>query len=188
MKYKYKITEWDNGAREVLDTISLERKITYTTGDVVYFRGYMVVAILPHDSNGIRWRNCENPSTALIDSVSFPHKINDAVVQEHRKTTADVAISARKSSVGFDITIHVSRNPALQDAAMLALDTLLFNEENLSWLMSIHPWGFNYEAGVSYRYFSGDTRPAQDVLQKWFKICEQKIGKKNLSVESLMKA
>lgn len=98
-----------------------------------------------------------------------------------------IKIGARRSgSCGFDVSIHVSLNPALQDAAMQQLDALLFDGKNFEWLMGIYPWTKNYEIGISLRHFSGDAKESQLLLLKWFKNCEQKIGKKNLSIESQM--
>lgn len=100
--------------------------------------------------------------------------------------TRDITIRMRRSgAVGFDVSLYVQLNPALQDEAMGQLDALLFNEKNLQWLMGIYPWAISYESGVSYRHFSGDSKEAQSLLQKWIKNCQQKFGK-NLTVESLM--
>lgn len=91
----------------------------------------------------------------------------------------------RSGSVGFDITINVEENPALQDNVMQQLDILLFDGGNIEWLIGIYPWSVNYQAGVSYRHFSGSVKEAQNLTEKWVKNLRQKYGK-NLTVESAM--
>jgi hypothetical protein len=101
----------------------------------------------------------------------------------------DIVIKTRRSGVcGFDVSIHVMLNPALQDNAMMLLDELLFNDKNLQWLSSINQWHIDYQNGVSYRHFSGDSKEALTLLQKWTKNCEQKFGKKNFRAESLLQS
>jgi hypothetical protein len=91
----------------------------------------------------------------------------------------------RSGAVGFDITINVEENPALQDAVMLQLDTLLFDGGNIEWLINIFPWSVNYQVGVSYRHFSGSVKEAQNITEKWVKNLRQKYGK-NITVKNAM--
>ena len=236
IKAEYLVREYSNGAEEIvrcscmecakLDPSFVTRKVTYNTGDVVYFLGQQVVSIIPYDT-GIRWPNCENPDTSELD-FSRAKKTNEAELYHKKLKIAkdldkdphcyddyvktflkddsikiteeivrrffdlpmpsrDVKLSARRSGTsGFDVHVYVTLNPAIQDTAMQQLNALLDAEAKSEWLEKVYPWATSYTNGISYRHFSGSVKEAQTLIQKWFKNCEQKIGKKNLTTESLM--
>jgi hypothetical protein len=97
----------------------------------------------------------------------------------------DIKLCVRRSGAcGFDINIYATENPALQDTAMKELETLLFNDKNFEWLYGIYPSNVSYESGVSYKHFSGEPKECQTLLNKWFKNVQQKVGQKNVSIES----
>ncbi len=99
----------------------------------------------------------------------------------------DIKLVVRRSgAVGFDVSIYVSLNPALQDNAMRELDLLLFNERKLTWLISINNWKSDHLIGVAYRHFSGTVKEGQELVQRWLKIVQQKVGQKNVTVECHM--
>lgn len=226
---QYIINMYDNGAKEAIHVNSHTRKVIYNTGDIVYFINDDVVSIIPHDMNGMKWKNCENPNLIIVDSVKFPHQTTEALSyldkqsvlkdpdrytklvesymnnipgKEYAKATKDsvfrffnvalpsrdMKIVARRSGTsGFDVNIFVYENPALQDEGMRQLDILLSDDKNKQWLTGVFPWSIDYKTGVSYRHFSGDVKESQALLQKWFKGCESKVGKKNLQTESAMR-
>jgi hypothetical protein len=99
-----------------------------------------------------------------------------------------IKLSIRRSgAMGFDIVIYVDENPALQDSAMFELDSLLFKEENCTWIERIGAWRTTYKVGVSARSISADVKLAQGLLEQWIKICQKKYGK-NLTLEMNMKS
>jgi hypothetical protein len=99
----------------------------------------------------------------------------------------DIKLVARRSAAtGFDINIHATQNPALQDTAMNELESLLFDEKNADYIHAVFPPNIDYESGVSYRHFSGEVKECQAIIQQWFKSCQKKIGQKQVSLESQM--
>lgn len=234
MTREFMVRKYDNGAVEFLLSrdADADRKVLYNNGDVVYFRGTKVVAVIPHNTN-MRWPDCENPDTSAIDSLQAPRETTEArAFAQQKKVLAilakdphyyddyvsafvnknlkegeaptkitqdmvlrffdipgpsrEITISVKRSGTcGFDVNIHAAQNPALIDEAIRQLDVLLFDHKNLSWLMGIYTWAISYKTGNAYRHFSGDSKEAQTLLQRWFKNCTQKMGK-NLTIESHM--
>lgn len=85
-----------------------------------------------------------------------------------------LTLSVRRSgAAGFDVTVRVNENPALQDLAMEQLDKLLFVEENMEWLESIWPWAITYEVGISIRHFAGSQKEGQTLVNKWMTNCKK---------------
>lgn len=70
---QYVLREYTNGGQEIIDTIRCLRKITYNTNDIVWMKNDQVIAIQPHDSNGIVLKYTDG-NLSRINSISL-HKL-----------------------------------------------------------------------------------------------------------------
>lgn len=117
-----------------------------------------------HISNFMDKKDINEDAVRRFFDLEFPSRI--------------VEIYARLSGAGsFDAHIRTTLNPSLQDAAMLELDKILFDEKNLEWLSSIYEWDIDYDLGISVRSFSGIAKDGKICIDKWIKECQKKFGK-----------
>lgn len=96
-KHCFVLKTFPNGGEEVYDAISQRRKITYSSGDVVFFQegasgsATKVIAISPHDWSG-RMMRYSDEDISFLSSVRFDKGTREA--QEYRlkqKVAAELA-------------------------------------------------------------------------------------------------
>lgn len=70
-RQQYVLREYTNGGQEIIDAIWCIRKITYNTGDIVWMKNDQVIAIRPHDMNGIVLKYTDD-NLFRINSIALP--------------------------------------------------------------------------------------------------------------------